>query len=336
MKILVIRLSSLGDVVLATPALRFLREKAPGARIVFLTKPAFAPLLKGHPAVDEVWSFEGNGTLARVRREGFDAVLDLHGGTKSRLLSLASGARTTRVEGYLWKRRARVWLPWLRMDSPPDVAVRGIAAAARLLGLDPAEASALPSLSPDPEALGWADTYLAEAGLKPGQKLLGISAGAAWATKRWSPGYFAQAMGLLADADKFRFLFVGDAKDRLLSDQAISYARKGKDLAINAAGVTDTARLAALISRCQAFLTNDSGPMHVATALGVPVVALFGPTVEFFGFFPRGPRDKVLQANLSCRPCSVHGGERCPIQTHACMEMLAPFDAARAVREALA
>jgi heptosyltransferase-2 len=329
-KLLLIRFSSLGDVVLATAAANFAKAAHPEAEITFLTKPAYAALLANHPAIARVWSLEG-GSFAmarRIRAEGFDGVLDLQGKVRSRFFSALSGAPSVRVDNHAWNRRLRVWLRGSALQAPPDVAERGVRAAARLLktGFKPAR----PSLAVSAEAAAWADAWLAEKGVTPGEKIMAICPGAAWATKRWNPGAFAQAMGLLAE-EGMRFLFVGDAVDAALAQRIIGYSRRGGERALVAAGQTGFSQFAALLSRARVLLSNDSGPMHVANALGVPVVALFGPTVEAFGFFPRGPRDIVMQRDLGCRPCSVHGGDACPLGHHDCMEKIAPFEVAKAV-----
>jgi heptosyltransferase-2 len=337
---LVIRLSSLGDVVLTLPALDFIRRQAPEARVTFLTKPAYAGLVQGHPGIEQLWTMDTRGAhqgirgsfnmARRIRAERFDAVLDLHANARARFFCLLSGAKSVHVKNYAMNRRLRAWFPGMTLPMPPDVSRRAVEAAATLLGVAPPPSESLVGrLSLDAKAKDWAELFLRRAGVKPGQKLVAIAPGAAWATKRWSAGYFAQTLGLLADGDKRRFVLVGAESDAALCGEILAYARKGADQALIAAGLTDAAQLAALIARCDVLLTNDSGPMHVASALGVPVVALFGPTVEAFGFFPRGARDKVFQLDLDCRPCSVHGTQRCPLGTHACMEGIAPFDVAR-------
>jgi heptosyltransferase-2 len=333
MKLLLIRFSSLGDVVLATAAANFIKEALPEAEITFLCKPAYAPMLQGHPSLSRVWARQGSDLqwLRRIRSERFDAVLDLQGKLRSRAYAAFSGSKCGRLRNQALERRLRVWLPSRRMAPFVDASQKGVQAAAQLLGLP--EKNARPSLSVAPQAAVWASEFLASQGHQGGE-LVAISPGAAWATKRWHPGSFAQALGLLASPGR-SFLFVGDARDAALSAEILSYARKGVEQSIVAAGKTDFAQLAALLARCKALLCNDSGPMHVAGALGVPVVAFFGPTVEAFGFYPRGPRDKVLSRDLPCRPCSVHGSERCPIGTHACMQEIPAFAASQAVEEAL-
>jgi heptosyltransferase-2 len=261
---------------------------------------------------------------SRVRKAGFDFLLDLHGNSRSRLLALFSGTPTLRIRNYAFARRLRVWMPSLTRKMPPHVSDRSVRAAAQALGLAEYSGSA-PTLSCDAEELAWADRFLSEAGLKPGERLIAIAPGAAWATKRWSEGYFAQALGLLAGPGR-RFIFIGGPDEEAIAKRILEFSRKGSDSAILATGKTDSGQLKALIARSSALLCNDSGPMHVADALAVPVLALFGPTIEDFGFFPRGEKSKVMQKNLSCRPCAVHGSRACPIGTHECMTALAPFD----------
>lgn len=330
MKTLLIRLSSLGDVVLATAAASYIRAQDPGAEITFLTKAPYAPLLAGHPDIQEVWSWEGGmmAMIRRIRGAKFDGVLDLHGKPRTRIFAALSGARSVRMKNHAWNRRLRVWFRGSSLAAPPDVAQRGVMAASELLG-SPYQATA-PLLSVDGAAAEWADGFLRQQGLGTGEKIIAVCPGASHATKRWPAGAFAQALGLLAERGR-KFLFVGDAADAALAQGIQGMARKGSDLLIHAAGKTSFAQLAALLKRSDLLLCNDSGPMHVASALGTPVLALFGPTVEAFGFFPRGPKDRVLQRDLACRPCSVHGGEACPLGHHDCMQKIAPFDVAKAL-----
>jgi heptosyltransferase-2 len=345
MKVLVIRLSSLGDVVLTTPALDSLRKSRPEAFVSYLSKPGTAALLQGHPSLNEAWPMDTRGEYkglggilrmaARIRGAKFDAVLDLHGNLRSRVLSALSGARVFRVKNDAFKRRMKVWMRhWKLQDSPP-VALRAQQVVARLLGEASPSQAAPSSLKVASGAQAWAANFLNKAGWKEGQPLLAISPGAAWATKRWSPESFAEVLGNLAGQAGLRVLFIGDARDAALAAEIMALRPRAAESCIVAAGKTDLQQLAALLARCRALLSNDSGPMHVATALGVPVVALFGPTVEAFGFFPEGPRDRVLQKDLACRPCSVHGTERCPLGTHECMKSILPAEVLAALNEVL-
>lgn len=342
-KVLILRLSSLGDVVLATAAARFVRERRPGARVVLATKAAFAPILAAQPDLDEVWPLEPGGLAAlaalaaKIRAAKFDVVVDLHGNLRSRLLGLWSGAPLTRWDSRGLNRRLRVWAPSLVRESPGPVSLRYVRAAAAALGSDcEAAAAPLPRLGVDPDAAAWAGDWLKGQGLAPGTKLLAVAPGAAWATKRWGVDHLAQCLDLVSEFDRVRFLLLGSLREAPLLDAVQAAMRKSRPLALRGERETgDLRRLAALIARSDHFLGNDSGPMHVADALGVPVTALFGPTVEAFGFYPQGPGRKVFERDLACRPCAVHGTATCPLGHHDCMKTIEPFDVALHLRRAL-
>lgn len=330
MNILAIRLSSLGDVVLATSALRWLKERRPGARITFLTKAAFAPLLEGHPDIDALWVLDNGDRgltgawrmASRIHAARFDAVLDLHASLRSRFFGAASGARVARQKAYAWNRRLRVWAKFLKLPQPPDVTLRGVQAAAELIREGAPDFAPEPRLAVSPGAAAWADDFISKSGLTA--PIIAVAPGASHATKRWPAERIADAVGRPC-------LIIGGGGD-VAPARLVAAALPGSAVA---AGLTSPQQLAALLARSSVLLCNDSGPMHVARALGVPVVALFGPTIEAFGFFPRGPRDRVISLPLPCKPCSVHGTEKCPITTHACMTSISSVDVSKALHAIL-
>jgi heptosyltransferase-2 len=157
--------------------------------------------------------------------------------------------------------------------------------------------------------------------MKPG--FVALAPGSIWGTKRW-PYYPALAMALDRPV-----AVIGGAEDAPLANAVIA-AAPGR--AASAAGALSLRASAALIHRAAVLVTNDSAPLHLATAVGTPVVAVFGPTVPEFGFGPRGPADIALgNVGLACRPCSRHGPQRCPLGHHRCMRDLAAETVAAAV-----
>ncbi len=319
---LLLRFSSMGDVVLATSAATFIKARRPQANVTFATKAAFAPLLDGHPAVDQVLSLERHGGLGglakHVRSRRFTAVLDLHANLRSRALGLVSGARVQRWRAGTLDRRLRVWFNgWERPERAPVVSRYADAAAAMLGEAGPAS-PAVATLVIQPETAAWAGQWLGARGWA-GEPLIAVSPGAAWASKRTSAEILRAILaGLPAGS---RVLLVGSPAERGLCDEL----QAGNPGYFNAAGETEPlSRLLALIGRAKAFLGHDSGPLHLAEALGIPSTALFGPTVRAFGFFPQGPGHRVFERDLDCRPCSVHGTERCPLGHHRCLLTLDP------------
>ena len=319
--LLALRFSSLGDVVLLSGPLAWLRSQQPQLRLSVATKAAYAPLLEGQPWVDEVWTLEEEGLLGlarRARREGVDALADLHGNFRSRVVSLASAApvnhiRNHRLDRHLLLKRGLVHIVpagtfWA---TPPHVASRYAQALAEATGLTPPSEAPAPNFKISAEASQKA--YAQAPGAGP---WIGVVPGAAWATKRWPLRHFASALDALARQGPLRFMLFGSESERGVCQEVIASSGEAKARCVDLSGQTPLPLLAAQLGRCQVVLSNDSGPMHLAGAVGAKVVAFFGPTVEGFGFTPLGSGAKVLQKELPCRPCSLHGGDICPLGTH--------------------
>jgi heptosyltransferase-2 len=319
--ILVVRLSSLGDVVLTTPVFACLRRAYPESRVAVLVKAAYVDVFQGNPHVDEVLVFESRGFwgwLKEIRARRFSLYLDLHDTFRSRLWGFFSNAdRRARYDKQAWERRRLVWFKRPALSLKNRVTDRYLDAL-RTLNIPVTESrprlhiSAARRLSPE-----W------ERRLGPGL-FLGIAPGALHATKRWPAPRFAEAADRLArlmqDREKqaVKILLFGAKSDEPTAREVLCFLRGP---AVSLVGETSVQELMLLIQRCSLFLTNDSGAMHVASALEVPTVAVFGPTVREFGFFPTSDNAAVLETNgLPCRPCSLHGGKSCPQGHFRCME----------------
>ncbi len=165
------------------------------------------------------------------------------------------------------------------------------------------------------------------------QRVIAFAPGSIWATKRWLPERFAEVAKYFVQK-KYRVVLVGGKEDRQLCENICSQA--GSDCIVIAAGDLSLLQSAELIRRCSVLLSNDSAPLHLATAVQTPVVAIFGATVPQFGFAPRGKHDMVLGVEgLSCRPCAIHGGNRCPIGTFDCMNKMSVQTVVRAMEKIL-
>jgi heptosyltransferase-2 len=330
---LLVRFSSLGDVVLATAAANYIKAVRPGASVTFVTKAAFAPLLEGHPAIDQVWTLEAagglGGLLSKARSSSLTALLDLHANIRSRWLGLRSGLPVHRWKAGTLDRRLRVWLKgWKRPELPP-VTSRYVDAAAAMLGEAPPFETPLPTLKIDAASEAWAEAWLRGQAWQ-GETLLAVAPGAAWPSKRSSIEILRESLKALPGGT--RLLLVGSAAERGLCEELA----QGFAGPLNAAGETgDLRQLLALIGKSRAFLGHDSGPLHLAEALGLPCTALFGPTVRAFGFFPQGPGHRVFERDLDCRPCSVHGTEVCPLGHHHCLLQLEPDEIAGHLKQVL-
>src|SRR6267154_1371145 len=155
----------------------------------------------------------------------------------------------------------------------------------------------------------------AAAGLIEGP-FVAIAPGSIWGSKRWP--YYSELAAKLAA--RLPVVLVGGPDDAGLGDEIVRAVGRSGGRAVNACGKLTLRQSAALIGRANALVTNDSAPLHLATAMGTPIVALFGPTVTEFGFGPLRPGDVALGIDeLPCRPCSPHGPPQCPLGHHRCM-----------------
>ncbi|MEP6688004.1 MAG: lipopolysaccharide heptosyltransferase II [Gemmatimonadales bacterium] len=322
---LVIQTAFLGDVILTTPLLAALAERHGPVDVV--TTPAAATLLEGHPAVagvipydkrgaDRGWrGFWRLGRRLRARRYG-QAYLP-HRSWRSAALALLAGAgeRT----GFADSAAAATYTRRVPRPATGHEVERLLALA------DAPAGSPVPSVHIALTAAdrAEADAWLRARGVGPG--FVALAPGSIWGTKRW-PGYAELAAALEAPV-----VVLGGREDEGLAG-AVAAAAPGR--AHSAAGAIGLRTSAALIARAAVLVTNDSAPLHLATAVGTPVVAIFGPTVPAFGFGPRGPWDVVVEhASLVCRPCSAHGPQVCPLGHHRCMRELSVASVLAAVSD---
>lgn len=330
MKIGIIRLSSLGDVVLATAVLKVLRQTYPRSEIVFIVRSQYAGVLKNNSYLSRVieWK-EGESFKALafgLRKEDFDVLIDLHSNARSRSLTVLSGAK--RVITYK-KNHVSRRLALLRKSKPPGLhVVDRYLDAVKLMGVD--TSGAAPAMRPDVDDIVWADGFLLENGYSGGL-VVGIAPGARRKTKMWPAQKFAEIANELISSKNLSVVMVGDEADAEVGNKVL----EGSAQVINAIGQTDIGRLSALLSRCDAVVSNDSAPAHIAAAVKTPAAIIFGPTIEEFGFAPYGGGGIAISRDLYCRPCSLHGTVRCPEGHFRCMEEIGSEEVFEAVEKIL-
>ncbi len=313
-RVLVVRFSSLGDVVLTTPLLRAIRRRHPDAHVTVVVHTRYADLLADNPAVNATLPVAPREPVARIVQRlapaAYDARLDLQDSPRSRRLRRALGGRWGVADR---RRAARLLLIWLGLDTYGayvPVAERYFTAAGAL------------DVRPDgepPEVFPTVEDQARAAELAP-RDCVALAPGARWGSKRWPAGHWkALADRLLACG--FPVIAVGGAEERaLLSGTGI----------VEAYGLPLRAT-AAVLQRARVVVANDSGMLHLATAVRRPVIALLGPTVGAFGFLPYGVPAQVLERPLPCRPCSPSGSDHCPLGHHRCMIEIEPEAVAAAV-----
>ena len=328
LRILCVRFSSIGDVLLTTPLVRALHRRHPDAELYFVTKQAMAPLLVENPHLDRVIELEPNEPITdlarRLRVLRATHGLDLHGSLRSTALRWLVPCQWS---GYSKRKVARTTLITTKINiygKHVPVPERYFEAAR---GLDVQPDGGPPDFFLAPAARTHMSHWLAEVGLD--QKPVAVVApGAAHATKRWPLRHW-QALTDRLHQLGYGVVAVGGPGDRALA------AQLGANV-VNVAGEFSLQETGACLARAAVAVSGDTGVMHMATGVGTPVVSLFGPTVEPFGFFPYTKRAAVLERDLDCRPCSAMGTERCPLGHHRCLAEVLPDQVAAAVQRLVA
>jgi heptosyltransferase-2 len=328
LRILLVRFSSIGDIVLTTPLVRVLRRRHPDAQLIYVTKRAMAPLVTDNPHLSQVIALEPDEPLARLARR-LRAVqpthgLDLHGSLRSAALRLLVRGRWS---GYAKRKLARTLLVATKLDlyrGDVPVAERYFEAARQL---DVGPDGGPPEFFLGAAARERVARWLAERGLAT-EPFATLAPGAAHATKRWPIAHWQALAGRLREMG-YRLVVLGGPEDRGAAQQL-------GPLAESAAGEFTLQETGACLARAKVLISGDTGVMHMATGVGTPVVALFGPTVRAFGFFPYHARATVLAQDLRCRPCSTMGTARCPLGHHRCLVDLLPTQVAAAVERLVA
>lgn len=320
MNILVKGNNWLGDAVMSLPTLRSLKEMAPRSRVSVLTKPAFADLYRGAPYVDEVIPHERGGmsrwmkTLRDLKRRKFDLALILPRSFSAAFL--AWSVRIPRRIGYAGGGRTRLLT---ETPAPLDRRHRVHHYHHLLSALGAPPPVQPPHLDLPADALEWARERM------PDGPWIGLNPGATYgAAKQWFPDRYIELGRRLSS--RGRILVVGGPSEADLGDQ-VARGIGGTSIA----GKTTVSQLAAAIARCSLFVTNDTGPMHVADAVGTPMVAVFGPT-DWIVTPPYGSRHVIVRHEIECSPCLKR---TCPLGHHLCMKKIEVDQVLRACLERL-
>jgi heptosyltransferase-2 len=268
-------------------------------------------------------------TAKAVRQSGADVILVPHRSFRSALIAKLSGVKVrigfTNSEGRFFYTKT-VPFSWMIHDAERNLyLLQGIVNEnfkSADLNMQNAGANAEDS----------AAKMLADAGLE-GKMLAGIHPGSVWPTKCWPYENYAKLITRLEKELGVISVIVGGGKDIDLGEQV---SRLSDAHSVNLAGKTTLSELMALMKRFRLFITNDSGPMHIAAAFGVPVLGIFGPTTKELGFFPYGEGNRVIEVKgLPCRPCALHGGKKCPQGHFKCMRDITVDEVFAAAREML-
>lgn len=343
-RIAIVRLSSVGDVLHCTPVARAIKKAAPSCRITWIVGSVSADVLAGNRYIDEVyiWSREHWEKLMRNYRFGealaywqklrddldersFDTAIDIHGIFISGLVMLATGAK--RKIGLQNTRELNSLFVTEKASRPPEGphVIQRYLSVLNNLQVTPDGYNMDLMLTQD--AAQFADTLLANLGYDSSRPMVALSPKTTWATKNWPPEYFAAAARSLSP--HAQLLLCGGPGDTATAEEII---RQAKVPFINTVGKTRLHELAALLARSDVLLTGDTGPLHMAVALGIPTVSVFGPTSPAV-YGPLTSGHTVLQSVLDCGPCNK---QRCRLEKLRCLRDVAPETAVAAIKNVLA
>ena len=321
-KFLIVRLSSIGDILLTTPLLRVLRKKYPNAQIDFVVKKQFADCIKSNPNIDTIYELDtdSKGNLKTLKSEfqqnNYDWIIDLHGNFRS--IYLRSGYKKSQILTFKKHKFIRFLLVKFGVNLYGDIQPvyqRYINSTARL------------GLEYDNEGLDYMldekekseiRIQLSKQNFDFNKNTICIAPGASFYTKRWPSEKFAQVANQLQNEKNVQIILVGSENDKPFSKEIEGTCQRQ---VFNYTGGLSLMETACVVSYADIVLTNDSGIMHLANALKKQTVAIYGPTVKELGFFPLKELSTVIEnLSLKCRPCTHIGSNKCPKKHFKCMK----------------
>ena len=327
-KILVRGTNWLGDAVMTIPAMLRLRESFPGAHITLLAPPRAAEIFAGFPQVDEIILYrrkeEGKKafieTMQRLRRERFDLAILFQNAFEAALLTFLGRVKLrigfdTQGRGLLLTHKLNK--PPLNRHQTNDYL--DVVAAAERLCLKSSNSQSLPVMTPQASQLSSASDLLRQYGIQNGNhKLIVLNAGATNSrAKCWPENYFAELADRIVNELDARIILIGAGAERENAERVIAQMKHPTN-ALNLAGKSTIPELIGILAKADLVITNDTGPAHVAAALSVPTLTIFGPTNEF-ETAPLGSHSELIRAEgIECERC-MH--RECPID-HRCMTRL--------------
>lgn len=318
-RILIIHTAFIGDIVLSTPLVKKLKEVYPWSDITYVTTPAGASILRNNPNISEIIEYDKRGKHKglkgiyqlgkRLKYENFNLVITPHRYLRSSVLSWLTGSPVRK--GY--KNAAASFLYTEKI--PYD---RNKHEVEKLLSFvsGKEEKRYEIELYPNEQDIKKVDEMLIGYDKK---KLVLLAPGSKWFTKKWPLEYFNEVIGQLMNREDIITGIIGGA-----DELSLNIVTGGN--VVDFRGKTTLLELAELIRRSELVLTNDSSPIHIASAWkNVKIFAVFGPTVKELGFFPWSKNSIIFETEgLSCRPCSLHGGDKCPQKHFKCMLDIKP------------
>ncbi|MDI6785367.1 MAG: lipopolysaccharide heptosyltransferase II [bacterium] len=324
-KILIIQTAFIGDVVLISPLIEAISDKYPKAKLYLLTTLEGKDIFERNPHIYNILSYDKRKRdkglnhfiriVKHIKKIKFDTAVIPHPSLRSSLIAYFAkipyrvGFRG-RIGAIFFNNKVSYPLEFHEVERNLQLAYAlGVKKKYRPLKI---------YISQDEKE--FASKFFKENKILEDDFLVGINPCSVWPTKRWKPEGFAEVADNFIKNLKAKIILLGGPKDKQIVEKVSNLM---KEEAVLAVGKFNLRKLSAVLEKCKLFITNDSGPMHIAMAMKTPTVAIFGPTTLAIGFGPYGEKYKVIEKKgLKCRPCSLHGPKRCPIGTFDCMNSI--------------
>jgi lipopolysaccharide heptosyltransferase II len=308
-KILIIRLSSMGDVLLTTPLIRSIKKQNPNIQIDFVIKTEFFDVLKHNPYLNNIYKYSKHTSEKRelinsLNANRYEIIIDLQNNLRSREIIRHLDCKIQRFKKNSINKFLLVHFKINKLKDAHQIPVRYAETAGVEL---------------DTEGLDFFTSNEPDSKLKTNDKFIGLSPGAKHFTKRWPKEYFIE-LGKRLESAGYKVTIFGGPDEVELTTEIVNQLSNALNLCNE-----NILQTAANMKMCRAIYTNDSGAMHLASAMKVPVIAFFGSTVREFGFYPYKAKSIELEnKNLSCRPCTHIGRKSCPKIHFKCMKEIKP------------
>ena len=310
-KLVIIRLSSLGDILLTTPLIRSIKKQFPQIEIDFILKEQYKDVLLYNPYLFKMYTYntepkQNVSFFNELKKNKYDLVIDLQKNFRSAQIKRELEIPTVGFDKKTFEKFLLVHFKINKLKDSPQIAIR--------------YAQSLNGISLDGDGL---DLFLPEdihSQLNDKNNYIGIAPGSRHFTKMWPVEYYIR-LGNILSGNGYKVVLFGGKDDM----QICSNIGNKIDNSINLCNEDKLFQTAIDMKKCSVFVCNDSGYMHAASALKVPVLAFFGSTVQEFGFAPYKNKNIILENNsLTCRPCSHIGRKSCPKKHFKCMTELTP------------
>ncbi|MFQ6618140.1 MAG: lipopolysaccharide heptosyltransferase II [Fidelibacterota bacterium] len=345
---LIIQTAYIGDVILTTHLAELIKSKIPSNRVNFLVIPSTSELLKNNPYVDNIIVYDKRGRdkgltsllkiISKLRKNRYHIAVIPHRSFRSALIACLSGIPVkigfSNSAGFMLLNRRIKYTGTIHE-------FRRNSGLLEVLGYR--ENSVLPKLFPGRKDRRKIDSIFHKYRIKQDSIVISIAPGSKWNTKRWPEERFHGLIyRLILNMNAFIILIGGEEDRALCRKIALSSGRllnrhpqfKNNRL-INMAGKLSLLQSSEVIRRSRLLISNDSAALHMASAMRTKAVAIFGPTIPDFGFYPIEKGSRIIEKDLPCRPCGIHGGTECPVKTFDCMRGIEVKDVLEAAVEIL-